>query len=683
MEKILLEPSGVADPVSERLLRAAARLEQTPGSDLAKLFPKQLAVFQDFANFLMDLATQTAEDVLTSFARIILPPRTGKTVLAAHIIKATGLCTAFVTNTKALVVQASDEIASWNPGIPIGRFYSEEKSLVRHGINITTYSMLQGYWKKHGELPPEIRSAAIVFVDEGHHCMTQRRLLVLRNGFDPLAVRIALTATPNYDWEQKMLARYFPELIHEITMAEAVELDMLAPLRFWLYEVDTDASRVKMRQNDFDPDMIGELMSEAPFFQDALKHRYEPQNRNIPTYIRCASRQQAYDLWKYFKEHRPPGTPEPGLVISGRRLGDPPQKTIEKFKHQEIDTIISVRILGEGWDAPHCKLEINLAPSISPVLSLQTFLRVMTRVGDQEARIIMLVPKNLPTMPITPTEFIENYPSSEYQAGDLIGSPKQREKAKLKPIHRYQHTPVKKVKLVSRLLLASVMKKSNLNPKDPDQVRRVLETNPEFHPDALGLGYRRFRWLMFNHPLFFGRGEQLLRLSGVRPGSEAFYLWIAWLYPDVAATNWLARPQKIGGVWVRPARMVVKDIPCEEDVARLQESPKPSEKQLGVTKAARAAFEEGWAAISGGLPFESAVDYLTKKELKKIIRELLDELTVREQDVIQRRFGFHEEEQTHQQVAEAYEVTRERIREIESKALRKLRQPWRSKHLSP
>jgi RNA polymerase primary sigma factor len=65
-----------------------------------------------------------------------------------------------------------------------------------------------------------------------------------------------------------------------------------------------------------------------------------------------------------------------------------------------------------------------------------------------------------------------------------------------------------------------------------------------------------------------------------------------------------------------------------------------------------------------------------------VIKELLDSLTPREAKVIRMRFGMDmASEQTLEEVGNQFDVTRERIRQIEAKALRKLRHPSRSDRL--
>ena len=72
----------------------------------------------------------------------------------------------------------------------------------------------------------------------------------------------------------------------------------------------------------------------------------------------------------------------------------------------------------------------------------------------------------------------------------------------------------------------------------------------------------------------------------------------------------------------------------------------------------------------------------TQTVLKEQLEEVLDTLTEREQKVLKLRFGLEDgRARTLEEVGKEFDVTRERIRQIEAKALRKLRHPSRSKKL--
>ena len=82
--------------------------------------------------------------------------------------------------------------------------------------------------------------------------------------------------------------------------------------------------------------------------------------------------------------------------------------------------------------------------------------------------------------------------------------------------------------------------------------------------------------------------------------------------------------------------------------------------------------------VGVGAPAEAASHQLLKEQVEAV----LDSLTGRERRVLQLRFGLEDgRARTLEEVGKEFNVTRERIRQIEAKALRKLRHPSRSKRL--
>jgi RNA polymerase primary sigma factor len=80
----------------------------------------------------------------------------------------------------------------------------------------------------------------------------------------------------------------------------------------------------------------------------------------------------------------------------------------------------------------------------------------------------------------------------------------------------------------------------------------------------------------------------------------------------------------------------------------------------------------------------SPIDHVIGANLKEQTNKVLRTLTPREEQVLKMRFGVGDgSEHTLEEVGRSFNVTRERIRQIESKALRKLRHPSRSKKLRP
>jgi RNA polymerase primary sigma factor len=77
----------------------------------------------------------------------------------------------------------------------------------------------------------------------------------------------------------------------------------------------------------------------------------------------------------------------------------------------------------------------------------------------------------------------------------------------------------------------------------------------------------------------------------------------------------------------------------------------------------------------------SPVDSAIQNNLRETTTRVLATLTAREERVLRMRFGIGTNEHTLEEVGQQFKVTRERIRQIEAKALRKLQHPSRSRKL--
>ena len=112
------------------------------------------------------------------------------------------------------------------------------------------------------------------------------------------------------------------------------------------------------------------------------------------------------------------------------------------------------------------------------------------------------------------------------------------------------------------------------------------------------------------------------------------------------------------------------------EIIKVSQSPIPLESSLG---------EEGYPILGNSIQDRDALpldDITSKQLLKDQIEDVLYTLTPREQRILQLRFGLEDgRSRTLEEVGREFGVTRERIRQIEAKALRKLRHPSRSRKL--
>ncbi len=144
---------------------------------------------------------------------------------------------------------------------------------------------------------------------------------------------------------------------------------------------------------------------------------------------------------------------------------------------------------------------------------------------------------------------------------------------------------------------------------------------------------------------------------------------------------------------IRTSRYLVQELgrePTPEEIAERMEMP--LEKVRKVLKIAKEPIsletpigEEEDSSLGDFIEDKNAVspvDAVITSNLEAQTRRVLKTLTPREEKVLRMRFGIGEKsDHTLEEVGQDFDVTRERIRQIEAKALRKLRHPSRSKQL--
>lgn len=130
--------------------------------------------------------------------------------------------------------------------------------------------------------------------------------------------------------------------------------------------------------------------------------------------------------------------------------------------------------------------------------------------------------------------------------------------------------------------------------------------------------------------------------------------------------------------------------PSDEEIAKyLNEDLEKVQTILDISQAVSSldvAVDEDGETSVGDLvadhKAESGYDNLVKEANSQIVRAVLDTLPTREGEIMKMRFGIdHEKAMTLEEVGKVYGITKERIRQIENKAIRKLRHPARARML--
>ncbi len=202
-------------------------------------------------------------------------------------------------------------------------------------------------------------------------------------------------------------------------------------------------------------------------------------------------------------------------------------------------------------------------------------------------------------------------------------------------------------------------------------------TRPEYITEELG-----FRQHFRNIELFRARSsldltiEQAAEQIGISPAAYRHYETME-TYPDSEMQQKICDFYRQQGIFL-----------FESDVFKyMLITPKTRERYIEEGKIPRNIVLLS-SVDTKQLPAEDGIEAIlreiTLKDLNSNLQKILSRLSAREKKVIVLRFGLDGEgTRTLNQAGEILSVTRERIRQIENKALRKLRQPFNKKILVP
>jgi RNA polymerase primary sigma factor len=169
--------------------------------------------------------------------------------------------------------------------------------------------------------------------------------------------------------------------------------------------------------------------------------------------------------------------------------------------------------------------------------------------------------------------------------------------------------------------------------------------------------------------------RDLIQQLGAEPSAEQIALEMDFLLPEETEAIKLLRRAgtHLDASLTRKLRRAAQKV---RRIMRISQEPMSLEMPIGQEDSSQLGDFIEDDKVAG------PVDQANKQLLKEQIRSALGVLSDREREVLQMRFGLLDgQDHTLEEVGKHFGVTRERIRQIEAKALRKLRHPTRSRQL--
>ena len=168
---------------------------------------------------------------------------------------------------------------------------------------------------------------------------------------------------------------------------------------------------------------------------------------------------------------------------------------------------------------------------------------------------------------------------------------------------------------------------------------------------------------------------QLTQELGAEPDAERVALEMDFLTPSETAAirERLDSERPLGSDLQRKLRRAAQKV---RRIQRISQEPMSLDSPVG---------EEDSSTLGDFIPDEETagpVDAASRQLLREQMQTALGVLSEREREVLERRYGLLDgRARTLEEVGREFRVTRERIRQIEARALRKLRHPSRSRQL--
>lgn len=368
------------------------------------LRPHQRASVRAFQDFILHADRTTPYGGKSGL--IEMPTGTGKTGIFANIASLLKHGEHEAEPVKVLVLVPTQTILNqtmgregergfgkFAPHLDIGAYYQHEKELDSEVVVMTTSSFNQ--LQASGALP----HFDAVIVDEAHTVIGE----VTAHNIETYCqdkIAIGLTATPEYD-EERSAYSLFKHTIDEMSFRHAVTSGKLAPVRGHLLEAEADYDHYDLPLDEAQRKHTKRNVELEARIREATKIIENALERGLGVIVRCPAGNDIDIAVEYanFLGNKYVSTPDNlgHRPVVAEHVGGSHKRqgvytkyeTFEDFDNGNVDVLTYVKAIGMGWDSPHAKVLINLAPTTSAVEMRQAIGRVMRLIKDSDGKAVI------------------------------------------------------------------------------------------------------------------------------------------------------------------------------------------------------------------------------------------------------------------------------------------------------
>jgi superfamily II DNA or RNA helicase len=258
--------------------------------------------------------------------------------------------------------------------IRVGHQFGGATAQPADDVVVSTYSSFLGAAKENFK---KLGTFDVIIADECHRGLGQQTAEALVSSF-PDAIKIGFSATPDFAIDRRS-EEVFGDKLFEFSLVDAIEAGRTAPLRTLVYETDQTLELYDARA-DFTERELAPLIENPERNGTALeliKSFVEDGRQGVVACIPGAVNAHARILRSLIETK--------GITAFdiGSHLSDEENsKRLQLFEEGEVKVLLSTRALEEGWDTDKASFAINMAPTSSPVRTKQFLGRVLRRKED-------------------------------------------------------------------------------------------------------------------------------------------------------------------------------------------------------------------------------------------------------------------------------------------------------------
>lgn len=313
---------------------------------------------------------------------IVMATGLGKTTVFSNLISRRDQLgrTLVIAHRQELIQQAARRIAQTDPKLQVGIVQGSTKQINARVVvgSVQTISRTR-------TLDRIKQDFQTIIVDEAHHSCAESYGRIFEHFAPTNPLLVGFTATPKRS-DGKALEEWFSEIVYEMNIADGIQQGYLCDVEGVLVHLKgADFNQLHIKRGDYDTSELEQMLQAANWYEH-IALAWEKHASDRPTVIFVPSKKaMALQLEQFLRER---GHRAKAIIAETQNRN----AIYQAFERREIQILISVDVLTEGWDAPLTSCVVMARPTKSQSVYLQAVGRgLRTAPGKQNCLVLDMV----------------------------------------------------------------------------------------------------------------------------------------------------------------------------------------------------------------------------------------------------------------------------------------------------